>query len=63
MIMLPFNLKWYLNYLFLGGQKMKNHTHIKEFENIVSIFQEANTPLEIFRMKLFPSSLKDKTKT
>ena len=45
------------------GTKNEKPYHIKEFENIVSIFQEANTPLEIFRMKLFPSSLKDKTKT
>ncbi|RVW86549.1 Retrovirus-related Pol polyprotein from transposon 297 [Vitis vinifera] len=57
-------LKWCLNYPFLGGLKNENpYSHIKEFEDIVSIFREANTPLEIFRMKLFPLSLKDKAKT
>ena len=52
--------------LLLIFRRMENenpYSHIKEFEDIVSIFREANTPLEIFRMKLFPLSLKDKAKT
>ena len=60
--MLQFSLKWYLNYPFLGGQNENPYSHIKEFKDIISIFREANTPLEIFHMKLFPLSLKDKTK-
>ncbi|RVW83745.1 hypothetical protein CK203_045982 [Vitis vinifera] len=46
-----------------GTENENPYSHIKEFEDIVSIFREANTPLEIFRMKLFPLSLKDKAKT
>ncbi|RVW62120.1 Retrovirus-related Pol polyprotein from transposon 17.6 [Vitis vinifera] len=37
-----------------GTENENPYSHIKEFEDIVSIFREANTPLEIFRMKLFP---------
>ena len=62
-ILLPFSLNWYLNYPFLEGQNENPYSHIKEFEDIVSIFREANTPLDIFRMKLFPLSLKDEAKT
>ncbi|RVW34657.1 Retrovirus-related Pol polyprotein from transposon 17.6 [Vitis vinifera] len=46
-----------------GTENENPYSHIKGFEDIVSIFREANTPLEIFRMKLFPLSLKDKAKT
>ncbi|RVW16096.1 Retrovirus-related Pol polyprotein from transposon 17.6 [Vitis vinifera] len=46
-----------------GTENENPYSHIKEFEDIVSIFREANTPLEIFCMKLFPLSLKDKAKT
>ncbi|RVW91450.1 Retrovirus-related Pol polyprotein from transposon 17.6 [Vitis vinifera] len=49
--------------IFRGTENENPYSHIKEFEDIVSIFREANTPLEIFRMKLFPLSLKDKAKT
>ncbi|KAL6322464.1 hypothetical protein AAG906_008119 [Vitis piasezkii] len=49
--------------IFRETENENPYSHIKEFEDIVSIFQEANTPLEIFRMKLFPLSLKDKAKT
>ena len=49
--------------IFRGMENENPYSHIKEFENIVSIFGEANTPLEIFYMKLFPLSLKDKAKT
>ena len=48
---------------FKGIENENPYSHIKEFEDIVSIFREANTSLEIFRMKLFPLSLKDKAKT
>ena len=49
--------------IFKGTENENLYSHIKEFEDIVSIFREANTPLEIFRIKLFSLSLKDKTKT
>ena len=49
--------------IFRGTENENPYSHIKEFEDIISIFREANTPLEIFRMKLFPLSLKDKAKT
>ena len=49
--------------IFRGTENENPYSHIKEFEDIVSIFREANIPLEVFRMKLFPLSLKDKAKT
>ena len=49
--------------IFRGIENENPYSHIKEFEDIVSIFQEANTPLDIFHMKLFLLSLKDKAKT
>ena len=49
--------------IFRGMENENPYSHIKEFEDIASIFREANTLLEIFRMKLFPLSLKDKAKT
>ena len=49
--------------IFKGTENENPYSHIKEFEDIVSIFWEANTPLGIFRMKLFLLSLKDKAKT
>ena len=49
--------------IFRGMENENPYSHIKEFEDIVSIFQEANTPLEIFCKRLFPLSLKDKAKT
>ena len=49
--------------IFRGRENENPYSHIKEFEDIVSIFQKANTPLDIFIMKLFPLSLKDKAKT
>ena len=45
--------------IFRGIENENPYSHIKEFEDIVSIFQEANIPLEIFRMKISPLSLKD----
>ena len=48
--------------IFRGIENENLYSHIKEFEDIISIFQEANTLLEIFCMKLFPLSLKDKAK-
>ena len=44
--------------IFRGTENENPYSHIKEFEDIISIFREANTPLEIFRMKLFPLSLR-----
>ena len=49
--------------IFKGTKNENPYSHIKEFEDIGSIFREANTPLDIFRMKLFPLSLKDEAKT
>ena len=49
--------------IFRGMENENPYSHIKEFEDIVSIFRETNTPLEIFHMKLFSLSLKDKAKT
>ncbi|KAL6328471.1 hypothetical protein AAG906_038346 [Vitis piasezkii] len=49
--------------IFKGTKNENPYSHIKEFEDIGSIFREANTPLDIFRMKLFPLSLKDEVKT
>ena len=49
--------------IFWGIENDNPYSHIKEFEDIVSIFWETNTSLEIFHMKLFLFSLKDKTKT
>ena len=49
--------------IFRGIENENPYSHIKKFEDIVSIFREANTSLEIFHMKLFPFSLKDKAKT
>ena len=49
--------------IFKGIENENPYFHIKEFEDIVSIFQEANIPLEIFCMKISPLSLKDKAKT
>ena len=49
---------------FFRGIKNENpYSHIKEFEEICSKFQEANTPLEILLMKLFSLTLKDRAKT
>ena len=48
--------------IFRGTENENPYSHIKEFEDIISIFQEANIPVKIFRMKLFPLSLKDKAK-
>ena len=49
--------------IFRGTENENPYSHIKELEDIISIFREANTPLEIFHMKLFPLSLKDKPNT
>ena len=49
--------------IFRKIENESSYSHIKEFEDIVSIFREPNIPLEIFCMKLFLLSLKDKAKT
>ena len=49
--------------IFRGTKNENPYSHNKEFEDIISNFQEANTSLDIFCMKLFPLSLKDKPKT
>ena len=49
--------------IFRGTENENPYSHIKEFEDIISNFQEANTSLDIFCMKLFPLSLKNKAKT
>lgn len=45
--------------IFRGNEHENPYIHIKDFVQICSTFQEANVPLEIFHMKLFPLTLKD----
>ena len=49
--------------IFRGTENENPYSHIKEYEDIVSIFREPITLLEIFCMKLFPLSLNNKAKT
>ena len=46
-----------------GTENENPYSHIKEFEDIISIFWEANTSLDIYRMKLFSLLMKDNAKT
>ena len=42
---------------------MKNpNSHIKEFEEVCNTFQERGASIDLMRLKLFPFTLKDKTK-
>ena len=47
---------------FRGMENGNPYTHIKAFEEVCHTFQEGTTPIDLMRLKLFPFTLKDKTK-
>ena len=47
---------------FRGMENGNPYTHIKAFEEICHTFQEGTAPIDLMRLKLFPFTLKDKTK-
>ncbi|XP_042980004.1 uncharacterized protein LOC122310192 [Carya illinoinensis] len=48
---------------FHGMDSENPYLHIKEFEEVCSIFMDRTCTEEVIRLKLFPFSLKDKAKT
>ena len=47
---------------FHGMESENPYTHIKEFEEVCNTFKEDATTLDLMRLKLFPFTLKDKSK-
>ena len=47
---------------FYGCESERPYTHLKNFEDACSIFQDNSCPREVFLLKLFPFTLKDKAK-
>ena len=47
---------------FHGYESERPYTHLKEFEDACSIFQDNSCPREVLILNLFPFTLKDKTK-
>ena len=47
---------------FHGMESENPYTHIREFEDVCNTFKEETTTLELMRLKLFPFTLKDKSK-
>ncbi|KAL6336091.1 hypothetical protein AAG906_010367 [Vitis piasezkii] len=47
---------------FHGMESENPYAHIKEFEDVCNTFQEGGASIDLMRLKLFPFTLKDKTK-
>ncbi|RVW65993.1 hypothetical protein CK203_007473 [Vitis vinifera] len=47
---------------FHGMESENPYAHIKEFEDVCNTFQEGGASINLMRLKLFPFTLKDKTK-
>ena len=47
---------------FHGMENENPYTHIKDFEEVCHTFQEGVASIDLMRLKLFPFTLKDKTK-
>nr|CAN71928.1 hypothetical protein VITISV_020876 [Vitis vinifera] len=47
---------------FHGMESENPYSHIKEFEEVCNTFQEGGASIDLMRLKLFPFTLKDKTK-
>ncbi|GFZ19874.1 hypothetical protein Acr_28g0005790 [Actinidia rufa] len=47
---------------FNGYESERPYTHLKDFKDACSIFQDSSCPREILLLKLFPFTLKDKAK-
>ena len=47
---------------FLGVDGENPYLHLKEFKTMCGTFQEPNYNIDAIRLKLFPFSLKEKTK-
>ena len=47
---------------FHGMESENPYSHIKEFEEVCNTFQEKGASIDLIRLKLFPFTLKDKTK-
>ena len=47
---------------FHGYKSEKPYTHLKDFEDACSIFQDNSCPRKVLLLKLFPFTLKDKAK-
>ena len=49
--------------IFHGLDGERPYLHIREFEEVCATFNDQNCPEDVIRLKLFPFSLKDKSKT
>ena len=47
---------------FHGMESENPYTHIREFEEVYNTFKEDTTTVDLMRLKLFPFTLKDKSK-
>ena len=47
---------------FHGMESKNPYSHIKEFKEVCNTFQEGGALIDLMRLKLFPFTLKDKTK-
>ena len=47
---------------FYGMESENPYSYIKEFEEVCNTFQEGEASIDLMRLKLFPFTLKDKTK-
>ena len=48
--------------IFHGMESKNLYTHIREFEEVCNTFKKDTTTVDLMRLKLFPSALKDKAK-
>ena len=48
--------------IFHGMESENPYSHIREFEEVCNTFKEETATVDLMRLKLFPFTLKDKTK-